>query len=261
MDQPLPWADDTPHLTIWCAVLFCCFSALLAAVYLLPPLASLLCVVPLASYLMLGRHMGMVYSIGWSVLGLAVLVLRPGSSSGTLLGTAAAVLGVGLLSHWFEARRAALTAVLRRTASLDPLTGLHNHLYLEAIFSQLTRSQRGKPQSVTMMLVALAPGADDTRRIEAARLIGEVCRASDWAFRFGDDSYCVLVPWVSQVQGQQIADRLLARLNTDARTPARLGLARWPEEAQTLAQLHQITARSLKADYPPDAGTAPRPAA
>ncbi len=261
MTKPLPWADDTPQLTMWCAVLFCCFSALLAAVYLLPPLASLLCVVPVASYLMLGLHMGMVYSIGWSVLGMAVLVLRPGSSTEALLGTAAAVLGAGLLSHWFEARRAALTAALRRTASLDPLTGLHNHLYLESIFSQLTRSQRGKPQSVTMMLVALAPGADDARLVEAARLIEEVCRGSDWAFRFGDDRYCILVPWVSQVQGQQIADRLLARLNAEQQAPARLGLARWPDDAQTLAQLHQITARSLKADYAPNAGKVPKSAA
>lgn len=245
MDKPLPWADDTPRLTIWCAVLFCCFSALLAAVYLLPPLASLLCVVPLASYLMLGRHMGMVYSIGWSVLGLAVLLLRPGSSGAALLGTAAAVLGAGLLSHWSEARRAALAAVLRRTASLDALTGLHNHLYLAAIFSQLTRSQRGKPQSLTMLLVALAPGADDARLVQAARLIEEVCRGSDWAFRFGDDRFCVLVPWVSQLQGQQIAERLLARLNAQQLAPARLGLARWPEEAQTLAQLHKITERNL----------------
>ncbi|ELX11793.1 diguanylate cyclase domain-containing protein [Janthinobacterium sp. HH01] len=246
MNKPLPWADDTPRLSQWCAVLFCCFSALLAAVYLQPQLASLLCVVPVASYLMLGRQMGMVYSIGWSVLGMAVLWLRPGNDGAALLGAAAAVLGAGVLSHLFETRRVALAAALRRTAALDPLTGLHNHLYLESIFSQLTRSHRGKPQSVTMMLLALAPGASDERLVDVARLIGEVCRPSDWAFRFGDDRFCVLVPWVTQVQGQQIAERLLARIKAEQHQQARLGLARWPDDAQTLAELHKIASSQIK---------------
>ena len=253
MTKPLPWADDTPRLNLWCAVLFCCFSALLAAVYLRPAVASLLCVVPVASYLMLGRHMGMVYSIGWSVLGMAVLWLRPGHPAAALLGTGAAVLGAGLLSHLFEIRRHALAAALRRTASLDPLTGLHNHLYLESIFSQLTRSQRGKPQSVTMMLVALAPGVGGEQLIQVARLIEEVCRASDWAFRFGDDRFCVLVPWVSQVQSQQIAERLLARIGAEQHQQARLGLARWPDDAPTLAQLHQLTNSQVLRDRHPAA--------
>lgn len=253
MNKPLPWADDTPRLSLWCAALFCCFSALLAAVYLQPQLASLLCLVPAASYLMLGLHMGMVYSIGWSVLGMAVLWLRPGNGDAALLGTAAAVLCAGVLCHLFETRRVALAAALRRTAALDPLTGLHNHLYLESIFSQLTRSHRGKPQSVTMMLVALAPGASDERLVDAARLIGEVCRPSDWAFRFGDQGFCVLVPWVTQVQGQQIAERLLARINSEQQRQASLGLARWPDDAPTLAELHKITNSQIQHDFHPAA--------
>ncbi|RFP24338.1 diguanylate cyclase [Duganella sp. BJB488] len=244
MNKPLPWADDTPRLSLWCAVLFCCFSAVLAAVYLRPQLAGLLCVLPVASYLMLGLQMGMVYSVGWSVLGLAVAWLRPGNPAETLLGVSAAVLAAGALAHLLALRRAALMAALRRTASPDPLTGLHNHLYLESMFSQLTRSQRGKPPTVSLMLVALAPGAGDAQLVQAARQIEEVCRPSDWAFRFGDDRLCVLVPWVTQVQGQQIADRLLAGIN--AQQPnARLGLARWPDDAPALAALHTIAERNL----------------
>lgn len=245
MNKPLPWADDTPRLSLWCAALFCCFSAVLAAVYLRPQLAGLLCVLPVASYLMLGIQMGMVYSVGWSVLGLAVAWLRPGNPAEMLLGVSAAVLAAGALAHLFALRRAALMAALRRTASPDPLTGLHNHLYLESIFGQLTRSQRGKPPTVSLMLIALAPGANDAQLVQAARQIEEVCRASDWAFRFGDGRFCVLVPWVTQVQGQQIADRLLAGIN--AQQPhARLGLARWPDDAPALAALHTIAERKLR---------------
>lgn len=189
--------------------------------------------------------MGMVYSVGWSVLGLAVAWLRPGNPAETLLGVGTAVLAAGTLSHLFALRRAALMTTLRRTASPDPLTGLHNHLYLESIFGQLTRSQRGKPPTVSLMLVALAPGAGDEQLVRAARQIEEVCRPSDWAFRFGDDRLCVLVPWVTQVQGQQIAGRLLAGINAQ-QANAKLGLARWPDDAPALAALHKIAERNLR---------------
>jgi diguanylate cyclase (GGDEF)-like protein len=247
MEKPLPWADSTPGLTLWSAILFCCFSALLAALYLLPSVASLLCLVPVLSYLMLGQRMGMVYSVGWPVLGMAILMLRPGSTAEELSSLGATLLGVGVLSHLFEAKREALIQALRRTAALDPVTGLHNHLYLESIFSQLTRPQRGKPATVSLMLIDVDQH-DDAALVHVARRIEEVCRGSDWAFRFGDARFCVLVPWVTQVQGQQIADRLKAGIEAGEshRVHPRIGLVRWPDDAGTLAGLHQAAARHIR---------------
>lgn len=264
--------QKTPHLTMWSSIfLFCSFNTVVAGMYLIPVASSLfiwICLVPVLSYLLLGLRLGMLFSLLYSLLGIGVLTMRwylkhPGAYGGAVINISSCLLCIWALSHVFETKRAAMVANLQRIASLDPLTGLHNRLHLESVFTQLTRKQRDALPSITMMLIDLdhfkavndmyGHDGGDAVLIHVSALMREICRGSDWAFRFGGEEFCLLVPAVTQEQALQIADRLRSNIEAaviaagpwQLRVNASLGVARWPEDGATLTELYKVVDQRL----------------
>jgi diguanylate cyclase (GGDEF)-like protein len=262
----------TPHLTAWSSIfLFWSFNTVVAGMYLIPLASSLfvwICLVPALSYLLLGLRLGMLFSLTYSLLGIGVLTLRwhlkhPNAYGGAVINISSCVACIWALSHVFESKRAAMVASLQRIASIDPLTGLHNRLHLESVFSQLAKNRRHGQPSITMMLIDLdhfkavndTYGHDggDAVLIHVAALMTEICRGGDWAFRFGGEEFCLLVPSVTQEQARQIAERLRGSIEAaqiqagsrQLRVSASIGAARWPDDATTIAELYKIVDQRL----------------
>jgi len=103
-------------------------------------------------------------------------------------------------------------------AETDPLTGMNNRLALEkAAAREMGRAER-QGSALSIMLIDVdhfkevndQHGHDvgDRALRTVARLIGEVIRESDIAFRFGGEEFLVLLPGARADQAMGVAERL-----------------------------------------------------
>ncbi len=136
--------QKTPHLTRWSAVLlFFCFNTILIGIVIQTTRSFLfnwLCFIPVLSYLLMGLRTGFVFSFIYVMAGMGLLIWRlylpvPDVTKNALINLGSCAASIWAMSHVFESKRASMVGRLQKLAETDSLTGLHNRLHLDSIFS------------------------------------------------------------------------------------------------------------------------------
>jgi diguanylate cyclase (GGDEF)-like protein len=140
----------------------------------------------------------------------------------------------------------------RNDSLRDALTGLGNHrAFQEELDRELEWYQRYKVP-VSLLLIDLddlkfvndseSHAAGDDMLRDMGRMIGEVTRYADRAFRIGGDEFAVLMPHTDAEGAMQIAHRLLERAlqtrGTSRPMPFSGGISACPQFATTRSQLY-----------------------
>jgi len=210
-------------------------------------------VVPVLSYLLLGRRLGLVVSVVFLLIATGVFFLRFGELGGgvninsvvNVLLCAVSILG---FAHVYELSRARTEARLQRLALTDPLTGLHNREWLRHAFD-LERSRAGRGDSVSSLL---ALDLDHFKRVNdrfghdggdqalcfVADLLRSRLRASDTLCRLGGEEFVILLPDTTRQNATVIAESLRATLAG----------ANWPRGPETHPLTVSIGVAEIGAD-------------
>ena len=154
---------------------------------------------------------------------------------------------------------------LREISIADPLSGLLNRRYFqERLAEEMERSKRHKlPLSLIIMDI------DDFKKFndlhghlagdEAIGIVGRYLRNNirtiDVAARYGGEEFTVILPQTGKVDATQIAQRVCLEIeknafinediNRNAGITASLGLATFPEDADSLDELFKHADRAL----------------
>ncbi|MGI2171203.1 GGDEF domain-containing protein [Shewanella sp. MF05960] len=261
----------TPNLTLWCSIfLFAVFTVILIGIYSASfnsGLFTWLFIIPVLSYLLLGIKLGTLYTSVYMTAGIAILTyaliynladIYPITIANILLCLAA----IWALSFSYEFKRAEAVERLQQIASIDPLTGLNNRLLLDSIFDMLCQSLPEEQQSVSMLLLDLdhfkkindqfGHDTGDKVLVKVSQLINDMRRRNDWAFRFGGEEFCMLIPNTNMQQASQIAERLRVAIDNitavgDSKlsTSISIGIARWPDDGSHLPQIYKAADERL----------------
>jgi diguanylate cyclase (GGDEF)-like protein len=115
----------------------------------------------------------------------------------------------------------ALQEQLRELAVRDVLTGLFNRRHLNLTLPSLLALARRHGQALTVAILDLdhfkaindthGHAAGDLLLAAFGRLLGEGCRQSDVACRYGGEEFCLLMPGTSAAEAQHKIDALLAQ--------------------------------------------------
>lgn len=113
--------------------------------------------------------------------------------------------------------REKMLEVIKKAAITDPLTGLYNRKFFEQVWGDIANG--GKPFGVIMLDVNALKyvndhyghEAGDQLLIQAANIISNSVRQSDYVFRFGGDEFLVLLPEVEQRVLETIIQRIQAK--------------------------------------------------
>lgn len=217
-------------------------------------------VVPVLSYALLGRVLGLALTLPVTTLALAIYLWRySGDAAMVNLPTLANVLitfcTIWVFFHFYERNREATTRRLRQLATTDPLTGVHNRLQLDYIFEKLTKAANRGNQPLTLLVIDLdhfkaindrwGHQAGDTVLVRVARMLGSRMRGSDWIFRIGGEEFCVLLPGTGRDGACCVAEALRDELTREQchwngqpiPLSASIGIAVCPDDGERLEQL------------------------
>ncbi len=140
----------------------------------------------------------------------------------------------------------------------DDLTELYNQRYLPIILDQeMQRAVRhGHNFSVLFLDVDFFKMVNDTKGhlvgsnvlVQISKLIKDSIRGTDFAFRYGGDEYVIVLSDASSAQATIVAERLRKKTessvfevgNSQVKVTVSIGIATYPEHAQTTAELLQM---------------------
>ncbi|WP_166424287.1 GGDEF domain-containing protein [Paraglaciecola sp. 20A4] len=257
--------QKTPNLTLWSSVfLVALYSVILIGIYSISfnsTLYTWLYIIPVLSYLLLGIKLGSWFTIVYLGAGIGVLIFahllkNPDINPIAVVNIALCLTAIWVLSYTYESKRTAMVERLQQMAAIDPLTGLNNRLHLNSVFEMLCQSIPQDQQSVSMLLLDLdhfkkvndqyGHDVGDEVLVKVSRLINEMRRRNDWAFRFGGEEFCLLIPNTNEAQTQQVAERLRQAVEKDItiddftlNITVSIGVARWPLDGNNLAQIYK----------------------
>ncbi len=151
---------------------------------------------------------------------------------------------------------------LQKLSITDPLTGIYNRRYLNRRLSEeITRFNRYKHPFSFMMLdldkfkeyndtYGHIPGDNLIR--DLARTLEQSLRTIDIAARFGGDEFVAIFPQTSKDDAIQITNRLkekiddsLGRYDVDMPLSVSMGLATFPDDANSIMELIEKTDQAL----------------
>lgn len=180
-------------------------------------------VVPVLSYLLLGRRAGLAVSVLFLSAVAAVFFARFGARDGVanidaivnVLLCALSILG---FAHVYERSRARTEARLQQLAVTDPLTGLHNREWFRHAF-EIERSRVDRRHGVSSLLVL---DLDHFKRVNdrfghdggdqalcfVADVLSSRLRASDTFCRLGGEEFVVVLPDTTRPNARVIAESL-----------------------------------------------------
>jgi diguanylate cyclase (GGDEF)-like protein len=149
---------------------------------------------------------------------------------------------------------------LRHQASSDSLTGLANHRRLfEVLHAEICRSQRtGRGFSLLMLDLdglkrindQFGHLAGDRALCRLGQILRDGCRSIDTAARHGGDEFALVLPETGISAATLVAQRICQLLEKEAEEPrlsVSVGIASYPEEADTIGNLLYVADRALYA--------------
>ena len=140
----------------------------------------------------------------------------------------------------------------------DALTNLANYReFMDKLEREVNRAERSH-RSFTLLLLDL----DDLKKINdlwghltgnralkrLAAVIGEHCRSTDLAARYGGDEFAVVLIDSDEGMAEHVAQRIASSLQTDTEEPAlgvSIGLGIYPADGRTAAELIEAADRQL----------------
>lgn len=223
---------------------------------------------PVLAYSLLGRQLGFVISaIGTLLTLLAYLfhyantpeVIHPLVLSNVVICLSA----IWAAMHLYERNREMTIGELRRIATTDELTGLHNRRQLEKIFTRLASAadrQHGVLAVVVMDLDHFKQINDrwghyagDKVLVHLAKLLRNHLRGSDWAFRTGGEEFCLLLPMANRDGAMTAAEMLRHQIAAQPcdfegdtiPLSASIGIATYPENGQAFEVLLSLADKRM----------------
>jgi len=144
-----------------------------------------------------------------------------------------------------------------RLSTLDSLTGLYNHRYVDqALALEIDRASRyGNPVSLLMMDVDKFKDYNDTyghpsadkALITVARILDETKRSTDIAARIGGEEFMLILPQTPKEDAFHLADRIRRTIEVtpmatygnrgEGRLTMSMGIAEFPTDAADEAEL------------------------
>jgi diguanylate cyclase (GGDEF)-like protein len=148
--------------------------------------------------------------------------------------------------------RALMADQHKRQATVDPLTGVHNRLGFEKLFSEISLLTAKEGALIyadidrfKSLNDTLGHPAGDAALVHFARIIREQIRAGDVAGRIGGEEFAVWLPETDLELGARIAERIRLKLGTTAwdwrgrnwPLSASFGVASCPDTSRSLENL------------------------
>ncbi len=147
---------------------------------------------------------------------------------------------------------------LRHQASSDSLTGLANHRRLfEALHAEICRSKRTE-REFSLLLLDLdglkeindryGHQVGDRALCRLSNILVDCCRSIDTAARQGGDEFALVLPETEAAAATLVARRICDLLAKDSEEPTlsvSVGVASWPNEADTVGTLIYAADRAL----------------
>lgn len=216
--------------------------------------------IPVFAYSLLGRLLGFVISATGTLLALLAYLFHyantpEGIHPLVLSNVVICLSAIWAAMHLYERNREKTTGELRRMATTDELTGLHNRRQLEKIFTRLASAadrQHGVLAVIVMDLDHFKQVNDrwghyagDKVLVHVARLLRNHLRGSDWAFRTGGEEFCLLLPMAHRdgaVTAAEMLRRQIAAQSCDFEgetisLSASIGIAMYPENGLAFDRL------------------------
>lgn len=168
-----------------------------------------LLLIPLVTHLLVGRFMGLAFSLIAICLAGGIYIWRfQGNPSLMnpleLANMAVCVLAVLIFSHVYEVSRERSEARLRKLATTDSLTGLANRMRFTDVFGWEQRKAQREKYPLCLVLIDLdhfksindsyGHEAGDKVLQHVATLLAERLRATDLICRIGGEEFGIMVP-------------------------------------------------------------------
>jgi len=181
------------------------------------------CIIPLASYSILGLRVGLLSTIVFEAFTAAVFVYRlypvlDNVSLEAILNVSIYTLGIWVGSHIYESSRERSRRELFAAATQDPLTGMLNRARLQSIFDFESQKASKGNNKLCVLLCDLdhfksindvyGHSVGDDVLIAVANVLEANTRQNDYIFRIGGEEFCLILPGVNLAQGGVIANKL-----------------------------------------------------
>lgn len=153
--------------------------------------------------------------------------------------------------------------ILKKTAQLDPLTGIYNRGELEARVSRFLQNEDAKGALFIMDLDSFKSVNDnlghttgDTLLKETASMLGIVFQSEDIVARLGGDEFCIFATGIDarnvlEKRASEICKRSITEFKTkdgkEIKTSASIGIALAPGDGKTFDELYQHADTALYA--------------
>lgn len=222
-----PVISRTAHLTRWTLVFLVPFYAVLMLALAMPGTTPSIFVwvfiIPILSYLLLGRRLGLPLTLGLLACASAIYVVRHGLGHETITPTAMlnvllCAIAILAFSHVYERRREASEYRLMVLARTDALTGLGNVTHFREAFEHELAQARAQASPLSLLLLDLdhfksvndrfGHRAGDILLEQISERLQRRLRASDRVYRVGGEEFCVLLPATDRVQAVALAEQL-----------------------------------------------------
>lgn len=208
---------------------------------------------PVFAYSLLGRKLGFVISSTGTLSALLAYLFHyaktpEGIHPLVLTNVLICLSSIWVAMHLYERNREKTTDELRRMATTDELTGLHNRRQLEKIFDRLASAADRQHDVLAVIVMDLdhfkqindrfGHHAGDKVLVHVAMLLRNHLRGSDWAFRTGGEEFCLLLPMANRDGAVTAAEMLRCQIEAqpcdfEGRTialTASIGIAMYPED-------------------------------
>jgi diguanylate cyclase (GGDEF)-like protein len=130
---------------------------------------------------------------------------------------------------------------------MDGLTGVYNHRHFHEVLDWQLSHMRRFPQTFTLFIIDIdnfkkyndTKGHVEGDKVlhDAAQLFVSITRDTDWVFRYGGEEFAVILPQTPQQQAQIAAERLLRAARAQLPVTISIGMASFPDNAQTKSDL------------------------
>ncbi|MEX0603269.1 MAG: diguanylate cyclase [Marinobacter sp.] len=264
--------ESSPHLLRWIHGYLIASFSFFVYIIAMPGASSSafvwIFIMPILSYLLLGRLAGFLLAVPFMLVGgffyyLQLEALNNARTMIDLLNPAFCALLTVMFMHLYETRRAEAQDKLVILAETDALTGLPNRSNFQTTLERTVKEAgRSKtPFALVLMDIDHFKRVNDTLGHDAgdevlrhiSGLLSERLRETDFVGRLGGEEFGLILRDVSTPGAFPVVDNLRQRIESNSifydahevKLTASFGIAYWPKDAEKLHDLYQVADRRL----------------